>query len=186
MKIWKKFTFVFMATVLFVGIVGSSVSAQVSPSKKTNKSNLTQEQIVLLQTVSNHLENYTDSEGNKQIKIVNKNELAHKLKNVDTSLNLGQLQSSINKFNRYMADGDNVVTETADNIAQEMKDNMNGQQDGVSTMGFSCGDALTAIGLIHSGSYSAATYLLGITGPAAVIVPLLVSTVYGIASIACE
>ncbi|WP_330949497.1 hypothetical protein [Virgibacillus sp. MG-45] len=185
MKICKKLTFVFMATVLFIGIVGSSVSAQVSPSK-INKNNLTQEQIALVQAVSKHLENYTDSEGNKQIKIVNKNELVHKLKKVDTSLNFGQLQSSINKFNRYMADGDNVVKETADDISKEMKDNINEQQGGISTKAFSCGDALTAIGLIHSGSYTAAAYLLGITGPAAVIIPLLVSTVYGIASIACD
>lgn len=144
-----------MATVLFVGIVGSSVSAQALPSK-TKNSNLTQEQLELLQTVSNQLENYTDSEGNKQIKIVNKNELAHNLKSLDTSLNLGQLRSSNIKFNRYMAGGDTVVKETANDIAQEMKDNMDEQEGVVSTMGFSCGDALTAIGLIYSGSYTAA------------------------------
>lgn len=182
MKLLQKVTFGLMASILFIGMMGSTVSAQALKSEKKGNG-LTEEQMELSEIVVKHLDNFTDSNGNKQVKIINKEELKNELNNIDI-LSYEQLQSSVSQFNYYMDNGENTITKTADDVSNQLKANQtNGE---ISTMGFSCGDALTAIGLIHAGSYTAAAYLLGITGPAAIVVPLLVSAVYGIASIACD
>ncbi|OJG97452.1 hypothetical protein RV18_GL000733 [Enterococcus termitis] len=42
-----------------------------------------------------------------------------------------------------------------------------------------------AIGLFHTGSYSAAAYLLGITDPASILNPGIVSTAYYLGRLQC-
>ncbi len=48
-----------------------------------------------------------------------------------------------------------------------------------------CSKALQFIGYIHSGAYAVAGALLGITGPAVVIAPILIGLVYQAGSLFC-
>lgn len=48
-----------------------------------------------------------------------------------------------------------------------------------------CSKALQFIGYVHSGAYVAAGALLGITGPVAVIAPILIGLVYQAGSLLC-
>lgn len=48
-----------------------------------------------------------------------------------------------------------------------------------------CSKALQFIGYVHSGAYAAAAAMLGVTGPTAVIVPLLIGLIYQAGSLFC-
>lgn len=176
MKKLEKFGLTIMAAMLLLAMVGVPVSASANSQTVPG---LTEDEQEIATIVLGHFENYTDSEGNVQIKIINENELMHKLENSDVELDFEQLQSAVIKFNNYMAKGNNIVSETADDIATQLK--ANPSEGVITTLAVTCSDVLTAIGLIHSGSYSVAAALLGVTGP----VPLVVSAAYSIGSMVC-
>lgn len=48
-----------------------------------------------------------------------------------------------------------------------------------------CSKALQFIGYVHSGAYAAAAAMLGVTGPASVIVPLVIGLIYQAGSLFC-
>lgn len=179
MKMLQKVTFTLLVAVLVFGIAGSPF-AQAASKNETN--GLTEEQMEFSRTILGHLEAYIDENGNQQLRITEAEELESAL-NGSEIISYDEFQSVVEQFNTYISEGDNVVSNTADSIAKELNTNEPGQ---MGTMAISCGDALSIIGLIHAGSYSAAAYALGITGPAALLIPLLTSAAYTAASIACD
>ena len=107
-----------MSIPLLFGVLGSSVSAQTIP---TQNKGLTQEQAKIAKIIMLHLENYTDENGNKQLKITNKNELKQQINNSGTNLiTFEQLETAVSNFNYYMAAGENAVTEAAADISLKL------------------------------------------------------------------
>lgn len=76
--------------------------------------------------------------------------------------------------------GNNIVKEKSGNVISDINENTNG----ISTMS-TCSDALTIIGMVHSGSYAAAAFALGLTGGASVAIPVIVGAAYSLFSLAC-
>lgn len=188
MKISRKL-FTLLTTIILAFGTLASFNTTVNASTQTNiDGGFTRE---ASQLILDHLTNFTDSNGNLQVKITNPKNLKVEMKKFDLPLTFEELETTISKFNYYMAEGDNVVTETAENIAKEMKENManqsyNNLDSGISTMAISCGDALSVIGLLHSGSYATAAFLLGISTASGLIIPLIIAAAYTAASIACD
>nr|WP_295975690.1 hypothetical protein [uncultured Bacillus sp.] len=174
MKLSKKVTIGLMTAVLLIGIMGSSFSVQAATSQNNG---LTDEQMELARVVMSSLENYTDSEGNAQIKIINKHELKKQIAKMNTDLiKFKDLEKAVSNFNYYMASGDNAVTAAADDVVNQLASQP-------VPYGLSCGDILSIIGLIHSGNLALAALLLGVTGPAAFLVPFLVAAAYTAGSV---
>lgn len=178
MKQWKKLTSLLMAVVFLVGIISSPVSAATQMNKLVEDA-LTDEQIEFVEVVMGSLENYTDlSSGNPQIKIIDKDKLKSEMDALSSDImTFEELEATISNFNYYMSDGENALTELVDEYKVEL------EESEYQTMGLSCSDILSIIGLIHSGNYALAAFLLGVTGPAAVIVPLLVAAAYTAGSV---
>ncbi|MCB7068822.1 hypothetical protein LIZ76_02410 [Caldibacillus sp. 210928-DFI.2.22] len=177
----RKVTCLVISITLLFGILGSSVSAQTIP---TRNKGLTQEQTKIAEIIMRHLENYTDENGNKQLKITNKNELKQQINNSGINLiTFEQLETAVSNFNYYMAAGENAVTEAADDISSQLATLKNTTKTEVGTMKLTCSDIVSIIGLIHAGNYGLAALLLGVTGPAAFIVPFLISAAYTAGSV---
>lgn len=100
------------------------------------------------------------------------------LKAIDAPITAQELTEVIDKFNSYVAEDNEIISQTKEEVLNQLPTPN-------SRARISCGTVMGAIGLIHSGSYSAAAYLLGVTGPASFVIPLLVSTAYYLASLAC-
>lgn len=114
-----------------------------------------------------------NSSGVSQVKIVNKNYLDNSLKKTNTGLTAKDVTNVVNKLNAYIRSHPSEFNNSDENPLLRKK------QSGL------CSAALGFIGLVHSGAYSAAAYLLGITGPEAVIIPIVVGAVYYAGSLFC-
>lgn len=115
---------------------------------------------------------------NSQFQIQKNLEL--ELNAINAPITAQELATVIDKFNSYVSENNKTIIQTKKEVLKQLP-NSNRRSRSL----ISCGNVMGAIGLIHAGSYSAAAYLLGITGPASFIVPLLVSTAYYMASLAC-
>jgi len=178
---FKKFSLITIVTMLLLTMVGAPVSAS---AKSNTDQGLSQEEKEIVEIVLGHFENYTNTEGNVQVKIINEKDLENKLNESDVELSFEQLQSAVENFNYYMNEGDNLVTDTADDIANQLESNTSNGM--ITTYAITCSDALSAMGHLHSGSYAAAARLLGLsTGPAGIIIPLLVDAAYTIGAELC-
>lgn len=125
----------------------------------------------------NNMTTFTDENGNKQVKIIDREYLESELNAINYPLEVEELESAIEQFNYYMVaeDGEGIITDLT----------QTGNNNGIQTFAITCSGALQFIGYVHSGSYYAAAALLGITGPPAVIVPLLIGLVYQAGALFC-
>lgn len=108
-----------------------------------------------------------------QVKIVNRNYLDNSLKKANTGLTAQDVTNVVDKLNLYIRSHHSEFNNSDDNPLLRKK------KSGL------CSAALGFIGLVHSGAYSAAAYLLGVTGPEAVIIPIVVGAVYYAGSLFC-
>jgi|SRR5690625_177896 len=178
MKQWKKITSMLIVFTFLIGIMGSNLSAT-TQLNKANEDVFSGEQLEFADIVMSNLENYTDSDGNPQIKITDKISLQDQLNtNSSNIISFEELESTISDFNYYMSAGENALTE----LAEEFKNSLQ-QNNGIQPMALTCSDILGIIGLIHSGNYALAAMLLGVTGPAAFLVPFLIATAYTAGSV---
>lgn len=125
MKQWKKVTSVLMMIVFLIGTLGSPVSAA-TKLNKGNQDTLTVEQLKFAEVVMENLENYTDLDGNPQIKIINKNRLQNQMNSVSVgSITFEELETTVSKFNYYMSDGENALTELVDDVTRSLDESLN-------------------------------------------------------------
>lgn len=174
----KRLVSVLMVATLLIGLLGSPVSASNLPTN-ANLPELTDEEKEMIQIISAHLDNYVDPNGNVQLKLTNKDELKKQLNNLSGDLiTFEELETSIENFNYYVIEGDNAVSDLVDEVSAQLQTN-----GGIQLMKLTCSDILSIIGLIHSGNLAIAAALLGVSGPAAVSIPILVAAAYTAGSV---
>ena len=173
-------------TVLFLVIM--VVAMVVTPSlafaenQQKNGTNVGPSTDQLASVILSNLENVFDINGNKQLEIVDFENLNLELEAINAPISATQLQDVINNFNYSIVaeQGNGIITTMTTDVANQL----NGPNP-YSRKLITCSNVMGAIGLIHAGSYSAAAYLLGLTGPAALAIPLIVSTAYYLGSLLC-
>lgn len=107
-------------------------------------------------------------DGSVEVYIKNKEEVANKL--AENGYSYTQIDSAVAQINNYF---------------EENKAEFVPSYSVFRKGGGTCSKALQFIGYVHSGAYAAAGALLGVTGPAAVIAPLLIGLVYQAGSLLC-
>lgn len=180
-----KLLIVFMIGVLaLIGPLAPVSAATINSSTASN--GLSERDLQAARIIIKHLETFVDSNGNKQIKVTDKKTLQRDLKSIKYPLNANQLEKAVERFNYYIVaeNGKGIITDMTNDVTSKLKGTTSPDTQ-FTTYALTCSDVLGAISLIHSGSYAAAAYLLGVTGPAAVIVPVLVSTAYYLGSLLC-
>lgn len=95
------------------------------------------------------------------------------LKKTNTGLTAQDVTNVVDKLNLYIRSHHSEFNHPNENPLLKKK------KSGL------CSAALGFIGLVHSGAYSAAAWMLRITGPEAVIIPIVVGAVYYAGSLFC-
>ncbi len=144
---------------LFVYSSNDVVSANSVESNMNNEvSNVIQKNIQVIKHMNGTVEVY----------VKNKNEVANKL--VENGYSYTQVDTVLVQINNYF---------------EENKDEFVPSYSVLRKGSGTCSKALQFIGYIHSGAYAVAGALLGITGPAVVIAPILIGLVYQAGSLFC-
>lgn len=144
---------------LFVYSSNDVVSANSVESNMNNEvSNVIQKNIQVIK----HMD------GTVEVYVKNKDEVANKL--VENSYSYTQVDTVLAQINNYF---------------EENKDEFVPSYSVLRKGSGTCSKALQFIGYIHSGAYAVAGALLGITGPAVVIAPILIGLVYQAGSLFC-
>lgn len=107
-------------------------------------------------------------DGTVEVYIKNKDEVANKL--AENGYSYTQVDTVLAQINNYF---------------EENKDEFVPSYSVLRKGSGTCSKALQFIGYVHSGAYAAAGALLGITGPAVVIAPILIGLVYQAGSLFC-
>ncbi len=107
-------------------------------------------------------------DGTVEVYVKNKDEVANKL--VENGYSYTQVDTVLAQINNYF---------------EENKDEFVPSYSVLRKGSGTCSKALQFIGYIHSGAYAVAGALLGITGPAVVIAPILIGLVYQAGSLFC-
>lgn len=144
---------------LFVYSSNDVVSANSVESNMNNEvSNVIQKNIQVIK----HMD------GTVEVYVKNKDEVANKL--VENGYSYTQVDTVLAQINNYF---------------EENKDEFVPSYSVLRKGSGTCSKALQFIGYIHSGAYAVAGALLGITGPAVVIAPILIGLVYQAGSLFC-
>ncbi len=107
-------------------------------------------------------------DGTVEVYVKNKDEVANKL--VENGYSYTQVDTVLAQINNYF---------------EENKDEFVPSYSVLRKGSGTCSKASQFIGYIHSGAYAVAGALLGITGPAVVIAPILIGLVYQAGSLFC-
>lgn len=195
MKIREKVIPLFVALVLMVGVVAGSVSAagpsNVYAGELSNPYNgetfeLSKEQLKMVELTQEHLKATTDANGNIKIEFVNIEEFEQKVNESDYPAEISDIHNMIDSYNEYLTSSTGPSSKKAIDGPNYVQVPVGGGGGTVDTSGISCGDALSIIGLLHSGSYAYAAYLLGVTGGLSVGIPFIIAAAYTTASILCD
>lgn len=182
MNFVKKIAMFFMTLLLSLSVLNTSslVYASTAQAVTSSQENMQLESVEYAEVILGALTAYYDSDGNRQVKIVNYENLEKELSAANAPITAKELQEVVERFNYYIVneDGDGVITDLTQGVSSQLPNPM---QRSIIT----CSNVMGALGLIHSGSYSAAAYLLGVTGPSALVVPVLISTAYYLGSLLC-
>lgn len=134
----------------------------------------------MVELTQEHLKATVDSAGNIKVEIINAEEFEQKLVESEYPAPLNDLQNMVESYNEYLTSSTENTTggpTTYANVPVE-----DGGGGTVDTSGISCDDALSIIGLIHSGSYAYTTYLF----ICSVGIPFITASAYTVASIMCD
>jgi hypothetical protein len=197
LKIREKVIPLFIALVLMVGVVAGSVSAagpsnvytgDLSNSYNVENFELSKEQLEMVELTQEHLKATTDANGNIKIEIVNMEEFEKKVNESDYPAEISDINNMIDSYNEYLTSSTITSSKSKKSIdgPNYVQVPVGGGGGTVDTSGISCGDALSIIGLLHSGSYAYAAYLLGVTGGLSVGIPFIIAAAYTTASILCD
>lgn len=165
---------VFLISVLCLStfsLVSSSVYAETNKNNDSAlNSNKTRQ---LAETISGHLGNRIINE-QKEVIIIDSEGLQLELESINSPITYEELVEVVNNFNYY------IETENGNGPISDMV-----KRPLLRTRAITCSSVMSAIGAIHAGSYAIAAALLGVTGPAATIVPILVGLAYQLGSLLC-
>jgi hypothetical protein len=165
---------VFLAGVLCLStfvFAGTSVYAEVN---EENTSTLSTDQTKqLAEVLTGHLGNQINN-GQKEVVIIDPEGLQLELDSISSPISYEELVDVVNNFNYY------IKAENGDGPISDMVNTPI-----VRARAINCSTVMAAIGAIHAGSYAVAASLLGITGPAAAIVPVVVGLAYQLGSLLC-
>lgn len=138
----------------------------------------------MVELTQEHLNATVDSNGNVKLEIINSEEFEKKVEELGYPISISEIQNVMNSYTESLNPSSETITEGSFTTYANV--DVGGGGGTIDTSGMSCGDALSIIGLIHSGSCSYAAYLLGITGGIAVGIPLIIAAAYTVSSILCD
>lgn len=119
------------------------------------------------------LQNYDNS---VEMTVVKTPELEKALK--ENNMSYADLKEMVSQVNSYLKENKKEIATSLKYVYvnDTLRKNKNSG---------TCSKALQFVGYVHSGAYYAAAAMLGITGPASVIVPLLIGLIYQAGSLLC-
>lgn len=152
-------------------LAGTSVYAETNKNNDvTLNSNQTRQ---LAETISGHLGNRMIN-GKKEVIIIDGEGLQLELEAINSPITYEELVDVVNNFNYY------IETEDGNGPISDMV-----KRPLVRTRAITCSSVMSAMGAIHSGSYTIAAALLGVTAPTSIIVPVLVGLAYQLGTLLC-
>lgn len=152
------FTVLAPTTVIFAAEKTSNIPAGYDANRNEYPTASSQD-MKIAKIISDNLDRTVNENGNIQLVVKDKEKLMSQLSANDSSLKSEDIDLAIANFNKLL---------TENNLLRGM-----------------CNKALTFIGYVHAGSYAAAAALLGITGPLAVITPLVIGLIYQAGALLC-
>ncbi|WP_304677301.1 hypothetical protein ACSF83_00205 [Lactobacillus johnsonii] len=119
------------------------------------------------------LQNYDNS---VEMSVVKTPELEKALK--ENNMSYADLKEMVSQVNSYLKENKKEIATSLKYVYvnDTLRKNKNSG---------TCAKALRFIGFVHSGAYKAAAAMLGVTGPTAVLVPLLVGLLYQAGALFC-
>ena len=171
----KKFTLMLIGLFLLISFLTPSFSVYATNVEEKSVTDLFSEDKQLLsEVVLNHLTTTINQDNKKELIVVDSETLDKELKAIGAPITGSEIESAVSKFNYYISveNGKGPITELANLPLPTGR-------------ALDCNTVMSAIGYIHGGSYAIAAALLGITGPAAVIVPVLIGAAYQLATLLC-
>lgn len=97
----------------------------------------------------------------------------------ENNMSYADLDSMVKQVNRYLRKNKQTISQSLKFMYVNGKITENKKRSGT------CSKALQFIGYVHAGAYAAAAAMLGVTGPAAVIVPFLIGLIYQAGALFC-
>lgn len=97
----------------------------------------------------------------------------------ENNMSYADLDSMVKQVNKYLRKNKQTISQSLKFMYVNGKITENKKRSGT------CSKALQFIGYVHAGAYAAAAAMLGVTGPAAVIVPLLIGLIYQAGALFC-
>lgn len=171
---------------VFILVVASLLGlSQLGFAETKEDGGLTQKEKQTAEIVLSGVSRYVDENGEFQLRINDIDNLQLELEAVNASVSVEELKEAIDRFNYLIVaeNGEGTITNLVDDVSDVLPTpNSNPRLRGKL---ITCSNVMGAIGLIHGGSYSAAAYLLGITGPASLLIPLIISTAYYLGGLLC-
>lgn len=150
---------------LFIYISSDTISAN---STEGNTNNTEYVNTVISKVIQKNIRVIKNTDGSVKVYIKNKNEVVNKL--AENGYSYTQVDTALKQINNYF---------------EENKDEFVPSYSVFRKGGGTCSKALQFIGYVHSGAYASAGALLGITGPAVVIAPILIGLVYQVGALLC-
>ncbi|TGY51859.1 hypothetical protein E5340_11080 [Ligilactobacillus murinus] len=150
---------------LFIYVSSDTISAN---SVDVNTNNTEYVNTAISEVIQKNVRVIKNADGSVKVYIKNKNEVANKL--AENGYSYTQVDTALEQINNYF---------------EENKDEFVPSYSVFRKGGGTCSKALQFIGYVHSGAYAAAGALLGVSGPAVVIAPILIGLVYQAGSLLC-
>ncbi|MCB5950824.1 hypothetical protein LI951_01940 [Enterococcus sp. BWT-B8] len=176
-KVLKVFSVFIMLVTSLIGL------SQVTFAETSEAETLTPKEQQTAEVVLGGISRYVDKNGDFQLRINDIENLQVELESINASVSAIELKEAIDRFNYLIVaeDGEGAISNLVEDVSEVLPDPNSRLRGKLVT----CSNVMGAIGLIHAGSYSAAAYLLGITGPASLLIPLIVSTAYYLGGLLC-
>ncbi|MHC3376168.1 hypothetical protein [Ligilactobacillus equi] len=164
---YRVVNFINRTSILVVSLISFFIIIDINQNIKASTLSSEDTTLITSNNLSNIIESniaiFTNENGNAQIFIKNPQEVKRAVENAGYSYE--DVNTAVNEINIYLEENNIYIKAPGERST--------------------CSKALQFIGYVHSGAYAAAASLLGVTGPAAVIIPIVVGAVYQAGSLFC-
>lgn len=178
----SKFFCLLMTFLAVLGMfVSASVSVYASENNDVSKATITSDEYELAEIIGSSLIAENSNNGVKQVKIASPEYLKESLKPYEDTITYDQIENAVSKFNQYIAEDNDVIKSLTTLDYSKVPENLENNRKAIT-----CETVMSALGYAHAGMYAVAATMLGITGPAAVAVPLLIGAIYQMGALLCK
>lgn len=180
----SKFFCLVMALLTALGMfVSAGASVYASEDNNVTKTAITAAEYELAEIIGSSLIAENNNDGIRQVKIASPEYLKESLKPYKNTVTYEQIENAVSKFNQYIAEDNDVIKGLTTLDYSKVPENLENNRV---KRAITCETVMSALGYAHAGMYGVAAAMLGITGPAAVVVPLLIGAIYQMGSLLCK